>query len=101
MDGFAVTLTLKATVVPGEVNTIKIGIVDGGDGALDSNLRISGNSIQTAQIAGDDVIDVTRFAPVEADILANDSSTAGGTLTLTQINGQPVVVGGYDPPGQR
>jgi hypothetical protein len=93
MDGFTVTLTLKAPVVAGEVNTIKIGIADGGDGALDSNLLIAGNSIQTALIAGDDVIDVTRFAPVEADILANDTSTAGGTLTITQINGQPVVVG--------
>lgn len=93
MDGFTVTLTLKAPVVPGEVNTIKIGIADGGDGAYDSNLLIAGNSIQTALVAADDVVDVTRFAPVEADILANDSSAAGGTLTITQINGQPVIVG--------
>ncbi|KGM88878.1 Hint domain protein [Roseovarius mucosus DSM 17069] len=93
MDGFTVTLTLKAPVVAGEVNTIKIGIADGGDGALDSNLLIAGNSIQTSLIAEDDVIDVTRFAPVETDLLANDTSAVGGTLTITEVNGQPVVVG--------
>ncbi|WP_309664591.1 choice-of-anchor L domain-containing protein [Tabrizicola sp.] len=38
MDGFTVTLTLKAVVVPGKENTIKIGIADGGDAAYDSNL---------------------------------------------------------------
>ena len=93
MDGFTVTLTLKAPVVPGEVNTIKIGIADGGDGALDSNLLIAGNSIQTSLIAGDDIIDVTRFSQVETDLLANDSNAAGGTLTITEVNGQPVVAG--------
>ena len=93
MDGFTVTLTLKAPVVAGEVNTIKIGIADGGDGALDSNLLIAGNSIQTSLIAGDDVIDVTPFSPVETDLLANDTSSVGGTLTITEVNGQPVVVG--------
>lgn len=45
MDGFTVTLSLKAPVVAGQTNTIKIGIADGGDGAYDSNLLISGNSI--------------------------------------------------------
>ena len=30
MDGFTVTLTLKAPVNAGQVNTIKIGIADGG-----------------------------------------------------------------------
>jgi hypothetical protein len=93
MDGFTVTLTLKAPVIPGEENTIKIGIADGGDGALDSNLLIAGNSVQTALVAGDDNIEVTAGSPEEFDLLANDTSATGSTLTIVEINGQPVVVG--------
>lgn len=93
MDGFTVTLTLKAPVIPGVENTIKIGIADGGDGAYDSNLLIAGNSIQTALIAGDDEIEVEAGATVEFDLLANDVSSSGSTLTITEINGQPVFVG--------
>jgi hypothetical protein len=93
MDGFTVTLTLKAPVVPGQVNTIRIGIADGGDGAYDSNLLIAGESIQTSLIAGDDSVSLTAGTPSDVDVLANDTSAAGGTLTITHINGQPVVVG--------
>ncbi|SEO06488.1 Hint domain-containing protein [Salinihabitans flavidus] len=93
MDGFTVTLTLKAPVEPGEVNTIKIGIADAGDRAYDSNLLIAGDSVQTALVAGDDEIGVTDTAPENFDVLANDSSSVGGTLTITAINGQPVFAG--------
>jgi hypothetical protein len=93
MDGFTVTLTLKAPVVPGEINTIKIAIADGGDNAYDSNLLIAGNSIQTALIAVDDEVFLTSDDPVEFNVLANDISATGGTLTITEINGQPVMVG--------
>ncbi|MBY6116830.1 Hint domain-containing protein [Mameliella alba] len=93
MDGFTVTLTLKAPVNPGEVNTIKIGIADGGDSAYDSNLLIAGDSIQTALVAGDDEIDVQLGQDVEIDLLANDTSATGGALTITHINGQPVEIG--------
>lgn len=93
MDGLTVTLTLKAPVNPGEENTIKIGIADAGDGAYDSNLLIAGNSIQTALIAGDDDIEVGAGSSEEFDLLANDVSFSGSTLTITEINGQPVSVG--------
>ena len=89
--GFTVTLTLKAPVKPDEVNTIKIGIADGGDGYYDSNLLIAGGSIQTALVAEDDQIDYD--GNVEFDLLANDNTSAGGTLSITEINGQPVVQG--------
>lgn len=92
MDGFTVTLTLKAPVTAGEVNTIKIAIADGGDAQYDSNLLIAGDSIQTALVAGDDVIEVLG-ASGTFDLLANDTSQAGGTLTITKINGQDVHVG--------
>ena len=93
MDGFTVTLTLKAPVVPGKVNSIKIGIADGGDSAYDSNLLIAGNSIQTALIARDDEVELRAGTAAEVDVLANDLSAAGGTLTITHVNGHPVVVG--------
>ena len=93
MDGLTVTLTLKAPVNPGETNSIRIGIADGGDRAYDSNLLIAGDSVQTALVAGDDEIEARLGQEVEADLLANDESAAGGTLTITAINNQPVEVG--------
>ena len=93
MDGLTVTLTLKAPVNPGEANSIRIGIADGGDRAFDSNLLIAGNSVQTALVAGDDAIEARPGQEVEADLLANDESAAGGTLSITAINNQPVGVG--------
>lgn len=93
MDGFTVTLTLKAPVNPGETNSIRIGIADGGDRLYDSNLLIAGDSVQTALVAGDDEIEARLGEEVEADLLANDHSAAGGTLTITAINNQPVEVG--------
>ncbi|RUS58945.1 2,3,4,5-tetrahydropyridine-2,6-carboxylate N-succinyltransferase [Pseudorhodobacter sp. E13] len=93
MDGFTVTLTLKAPVIAGATNTIKIAIADGGDRIYDSNLLIAGDSIQVALIAGDDEFDIGKNDPVTYDLLANDTSSTGSTLTITQINGQPVVAG--------
>jgi hypothetical protein len=93
MDGFTVTLTLKAPVIANQPNTIKIAIADGGDRIYDSNLLIAGDSIQVALIAEDDEFDIGKNTPATYDILANDSSSTGSTLTITQINGQNVVAG--------
>lgn len=93
MDGVTVTLTLKAPVKPGEINTIKIAIADGGDAAYDSNLMIAGNSIQTALVAEDDWIDLQGQKEATLKVLGNDSSALGGTLTITHINGIPVKAG--------
>lgn len=93
MDGFTVTLRLTAPVNPGEVNTIRIGIADGGDGYYDSNLLIAGDSVQCALVAGDDEVSVQADGSTTVDLLGNDSSTVGPTLTITAINGQPVVAG--------
>ncbi|MBA85998.1 choice-of-anchor L domain-containing protein [Thalassobius sp. S69A] len=93
MDGFTVTLSLNAPVTPGEENTIRIGIADGGDRYYDSNLLIAGDSVQCALVAGDDDISVQVDGSGTFDLLGNDSSSAGPTLTITMINGQPVVAG--------
>lgn len=95
MDGFTVTLTLKAPVIPGQVNHIKIAIADGGDAAYDSNLLIAGDSVQTAVIAHQDEFSVSRGGETVIDLVGNDFESAGGTLTITKINGVPVKAGDH------
>lgn len=95
MDGFTVTLTLKAPVIPGQVNTIRIGIADGGDSAYDSNLLIAGDSIQTGVIAQADVFTVGLNSQTTVNLVGNDTNTAGGILTITKINGVPVNAGDH------
>ena len=93
MDGLTVTLTMKAPVIPGEENTIWIGIADGGDSSFDSNLMIVADSLQTAVIAKDDYAQIGPGRSRNLNVLGNDSSLQGATLTITQINGQDVVAG--------
>jgi len=95
MDGFTVTLTLKAPVNPGQVNTIKIGIADGGDAVYDSNLLIAGNSIQTAVVATDDSFVVVQDGKTVVNLVENDTNSAGGVLMITKINGVPVKAGSH------
>lgn len=93
MDGLTVTLTMKAPVIPGQINTIFIGIADTGDGGFDSNLLILADSVQTAVIANPDEGRVQEGESVVLDILGNDTVAQGVSLTITQINGQDVVPG--------
>ncbi len=93
MDGFTVTLTLTIPVVPGQVNSLKIGIADVGDSSYDSNLLIAGDSLQTALIAADDTTGLYPNGTKVVDVLANDTTQSGGTLTITHINGIPVAAG--------
>ena len=93
MDGFTVTLTLTMTVIPGVVNSIRIGIADVGDSNYDSNLLIAGDSVQTALVAYDDAVRIDAGGSKTLDVLSNDYSVSGGTLTVTHINGVAVVVG--------
>mgnify|MGYP000016352902 CR=1 FL=1 len=86
MDGFTYVLSFKAPVTAGQVNTIKIGIADGGDSIYDSNLLIMGDSIQTLALAMDDTVQLTANSSRTFDILANDRDLTNGGLTITQIN---------------
>lgn len=91
MDGFTITLTLKAPVNAGEVNTLKIGVADAGDSVYDSNLLIAANSVQSTVIAVDDEFTVGVDRSRVIDLLDNDQP--GGELTITHLNGIPVVAG--------
>lgn len=93
MDGFTVTLTLKMPVVPGVVNSIRIGIADVSDSRYDSNVLIAADSVQTALIANDDTYNVNPDGSKTVDLLANDVNNGSGGVTITHINGQAVVAG--------
>lgn len=95
MDGFTVTLTLKAPVIPGKINQIKIGIADGGDTAYDSNLLIAGDSVQTGVVAQADEFALALGDKAKIDLTGNDTNSAGGVLTITKINGIPVTAGSH------
>ncbi len=93
MDGFTVTMTLTFPVIPGEVNSIRIGIADVADSQYDSAVLIAAGSVQTTLIAADDSASVYADHATTLDVLGNDINTAGGTLTVTHINGVAVVPG--------
>lgn len=90
MDGFTVTLTFVAPVNSGVPNTLKIGVADVADSQYDTNLLIAGGSVQSTIIAQDDSVTVGNDDTATVDVLANDSSTAGG-LFITSINGTTLV----------
>lgn len=92
MDGFTVTLSLSIPVNSGVQNTIRIGIADAGDASFDSNLLIAADSLQTSTVARPDTFQVDPGESSTINVLGNDSTTQG-TLTITHVNGQPVVAG--------
>lgn len=93
MDGFTVTMTLTIPVNAGVTNTIKIGIADVSDANYDSNLLIAANSLQTELVAVQDFVTMQDGVTKTVDVLGNDIDNTGGTLTITHINGNPVVAG--------
>lgn len=96
MDGFTLTMTLTIPLQQG-VNSLRIGIADVGDSSYDSNLLIAGNSVQTVLVANSDDTFIDAGASKTMDLLANDFNDTGGTLTITHINGQAVVVDPLNP----
>lgn len=93
MDGFTVTLSLKATVQAGVQNNIKIAIADAGDAFYDSNLLIMADSIQSTTFAMNDSATVAANGDTVVAVLANDNTSGGGTITVTKINGVNVLPG--------
>ncbi len=93
MDGFTVTLSVKIPVIPGQVNTIKIGVADVSDSSYDSNLLIAADSGQADVLAFDDSVHLTGNQTKVVDVLANDQVSAGAQVTITHINGVAVSAG--------
>ncbi|WP_182912893.1 Hint domain-containing protein [Paracoccus onubensis] len=93
MDGFTVSLSVKAPVNPGVENEIWIGIADARDIGHDSNLLIAADSVQTDVIAQSDTGTMAIGGREVVDVLANDISSLTPSLTVTQINSQDVAPG--------
>ena len=91
MDGFTLTLSLKAPVNAGELNTIKIGVADAGDSIYDSNILIAANSVQSTVVAVDDEFSAGPNQSATIDLLENDQGES--QLTITHLNDIPVVAG--------
>jgi hypothetical protein len=93
MDGFTITMTITIHVNSGVVNSIKIGIADVADSNYDSNLLIAADSVQAQLVALDDQVTMQDRVTKKVDVLDNDINNTTGTLTVTHINGNPVVAG--------
>jgi Hint domain/Bacterial Ig domain len=93
MDGFTVTMTLVMSVIPGVVNSIRVGVADVVDSSYDSTLLIAANSAQTALIAYDDTVSVAPGGTSNIDVTANDDGPGASTLYVTHINGIEVTAG--------
>lgn len=93
MDGFTATLTLTIPVNSGQLNSIRIGIADVSDANYDSTVLIAADSVQTTLIAIDDTTTLFPDGSKIIDLLGNDLNGTTGTLTITHLNGQPVVAG--------
>ncbi|GAA5067486.1 choice-of-anchor L domain-containing protein [Roseibacterium beibuensis] len=94
MDGFTVNLSFKAPVNAGEENTIKIALADEGDGTYDTNVLFAADSLQTVALAFDDEVTCPVNSARVVDVLANDVDDLGQGLTITEINGEAIAVGG-------
>lgn len=93
MDGLTRVLTIKAPVIPGAENTIKIAIADAGDATYDSNVLIMGNSVQSVTIAFEDEVNMVANSTRTIDVLHNDMDVTGDGLTITHINGVAISPG--------
>lgn len=93
MDGLTTVLTLKAPVLPGMVNTIRIGIADAGDASYDSNLLIVADSVQTALIATDDAIGVTMKGEATVNLTSNDLTAGRSAVRISHLNDTAVTTG--------
>ncbi|WP_126976479.1 Hint domain-containing protein [Frigidibacter oleivorans] len=91
MDGFTVTMSVTFPVVPGQVNSIRIGVADVSDSNYDSAVLIAADSGQTTFIAMDDAANGDLNATTVIDVLGNDINTTGNSnVRVTHINGVAV-----------
>lgn len=93
MDAFTITIPMVFDVIVGQTNTIRLAVADAVDTAYDSWMFIRADSGQTVVVAENDQVSTAANLPITVDLTANDYSLAGGNLTLTHIQGDPVTVG--------
>ena len=93
MDAFTVTIPMVFDVILGQTNSIRLAVADASDASLDSWMFIRADSGQTVVVAEDDEVTTAANLPITVDLTANDYSLAGGSMSLTHIQGQAVSEG--------
>lgn len=93
MDGFTVSMSFIIPVIPGQVNTVKIGVADVSDNLYDSNLLIAADSVQGTIVANTDEVLVRPGDSRVVDVMANDLNLTGGAAFITHVNGVAVSPG--------
>ena len=93
MDSFTVTIPMTFDVIVGQTNTMRLAVADAVDAAYDSWLFVRADSAQTVVVAEDDEVTTAANLPITVDLTANDYSLAGGSMSLTHIQGQAVTQG--------
>ncbi len=93
MDGFTVTMSVTIPVIPGQVNTLRIGVADVADNLYDSNLLIAADSVQGMLVAVEDDVLLRPGDTKIVDVTSNDINLTGSSVVITHINDQPVVPG--------
>jgi len=103
MDGLTVVLTCSATVIPGEVNHMKLAISDASDGIFDSAVFIQARSLISGIGIETQLTDGVQTAPMitvpqgtvvrdEAELEGVNFNTATGTVTYTVYSDQNCTV---------
>ncbi|KEF40833.1 MAG: hypothetical protein ER33_14890, partial [Cyanobium sp. CACIAM 14] len=78
----------------GPVPVVTYVLTDGLGPTVSSTLTLSVTPVNDPPVAVNDLASTTINTPVVIAVLANDSDVDGPTLTITQINGTAIVVGG-------
>ncbi|MFD2451598.1 Ig-like domain-containing protein [Ideonella paludis] len=73
--------------------TFEYTIADGRSGTDTAKVVINVAPLDNSPAANDDVATTPEDTPVLVDVLANDKDLDGEPLTITEIDGQPAVVG--------
>lgn len=87
MDGFTRTISIQGDVVAGQINTLKIGIADSGDSALNSYVLIRAASFSSDLIAEPDAVTVVSYDEATLAPLGNETDAEGGPLGTSRVNG--------------
>lgn len=92
-DGFTATMTAKMAVIPGEVNSIRVGIASAAGNPNSPKVKITEVSKQGEPIANDDSVTLGPDGSTTIDVTANDIAPGQTGIFVTHINGIAVDVG--------